>query len=105
MDTLDPALSSIHMQATVELVPTSAPDFFTTDTPTAVLVRQGLGAVSQFEKASLGAKLRAARERKKAAGGPGRGGLPHAYKVPGGVPLGAGADAPRPTPRQHLKKA
>src|SRR5262249_13698565 len=29
----------------VELVPTSAPDFFTTDTPTAVLVRQVLGAV------------------------------------------------------------
>ena len=37
----------------VELVPTSAPDFFTTDTPTAVLVRQVLGAISQFEKASL----------------------------------------------------
>src|SRR5262249_5592906 len=36
----------------VELVPTSAPDFFTTDTPTAVLVRQVLGAVSQFEKAN-----------------------------------------------------
>ena len=48
----------------VELVPTSAPDFFTTDTPTAVLVRQVLGAVSQFEKANLVAKLRAARERK-----------------------------------------
>jgi DNA invertase Pin-like site-specific DNA recombinase len=44
----------------VELVPTSAPDFFTTDTPTAVLVRQVLGAVSQFEKANLVAKLRAA---------------------------------------------
>jgi DNA invertase Pin-like site-specific DNA recombinase len=51
----------------VELVPTSAPDFFTTDTPTAVLVRQVLGAISQFEKASLVAKLRAARERKMAA--------------------------------------
>src|SRR5436190_17024788 len=37
----------------VELVPTSAPDFFTTDTPTAVLVRQVLGAISQFEKAKL----------------------------------------------------
>jgi DNA invertase Pin-like site-specific DNA recombinase len=53
----------------VELVPTSAPDFFTTDTPTAVLVRQVLGAISQFEKASLVAKLRAARDRKKAATG------------------------------------
>ena len=37
----------------VELVPTTAPDFFTEDTPTAVLVRQVLGAISQFEKASL----------------------------------------------------
>jgi DNA invertase Pin-like site-specific DNA recombinase len=45
----------------VELVPTSAPDFFTTDTPTAVLVRQVLGAVSQFEKANLVAKLSRAR--------------------------------------------
>jgi hypothetical protein len=31
----------------VELVPTSAPDFFTTDTPTAVLVRQVLGAAGK----------------------------------------------------------
>jgi hypothetical protein len=50
-----------------------APDFFTTDTPTAVLVQQVLGAVSQFEKANLVAKLRAARERKIAAGGRGSG--------------------------------
>ena len=52
----------------VELVPASAPDFFTEDTPTAVLVRQVLGAIAQFEKASLVAKLRAARERKVADG-------------------------------------
>jgi DNA invertase Pin-like site-specific DNA recombinase len=57
----------------VELVPTTAPDFFTEDTPTAVLVRQVLGAISQFEKASLVAKLRAARERKVATGGRGTG--------------------------------
>src|SRR5262249_14566194 len=53
----------------VELVPTSAPDFFTTDTPTAVLVRQVLGAISQFEKANLVAKLKSARDRKKALTG------------------------------------
>jgi DNA invertase Pin-like site-specific DNA recombinase len=53
----------------VELVPASAPDFFLADTPTAVLVRQVLGAISQFEKTSLVAKLRAARDRKKAATG------------------------------------
>src|SRR5262249_5807378 len=37
----------------IALVPTSAPDFFAEDTPTAVLVRQVLGAIAQFEKASL----------------------------------------------------
>jgi hypothetical protein len=43
-----------HLRARgVELIPTSAPDFFTQDTPTATLIRQVLGAVSQFEKASL----------------------------------------------------
>src|SRR2546430_9840585 len=71
----------------VELVPTSAPDFFTTDTPTAVLVRQVLGAVSQFEKANLIAKLRAARERKTAAGGRGSGRFAYAQKVPEVVAL------------------
>lgn len=41
-----------------------------------MLVRQVLGAISQFEKASLVAKLKAARERKRAAGGPGSGRFP-----------------------------
>ena len=53
----------------VALIPATAPDFFTEDTPTAVLVRQVLGAISQFEKASLVAKLKAARDRKRAATG------------------------------------
>lgn len=53
----------------VALVPTSAPDFFTEDTPTAVLVRQVLGAIAQFEKASLVAKMKAARDRKRAETG------------------------------------
>jgi DNA invertase Pin-like site-specific DNA recombinase len=53
----------------VALVPTSAPDFFAQDTPTAVLVRQVLGAIAQFEKASLVAKLKAARDRKRDAQG------------------------------------
>ena len=52
----------------VALIPATAPDFFTEDTPTAVLVRQVLGAISQFEKASLVAKLKAARDRRIAAG-------------------------------------
>lgn len=53
----------------VDLIPSTAPDYFTEDTPTAVLVRQVLGAVAQFEKASTVAKLKAARERKKAITG------------------------------------
>lgn len=53
----------------VELVPANAPEHFREDTPTAVLVRQVLGAISQFEKAQLVAKLKAARERKRMATG------------------------------------
>jgi hypothetical protein len=37
-------------------------------TPTAVLVRQVLGAIAQFDKATTVAKLKAARDRKIAAG-------------------------------------
>src|SRR5690242_3565101 len=44
----------------IELVAVDSPEAFLSDTPTAVLVRQVLGAVSQFEKASLVAKLAAA---------------------------------------------
>src|SRR3954470_16283650 len=47
----------------VELVPVDAPDHFRDETPTAVMVRQILGAVAQFEKAGLVQKLRHARER------------------------------------------
>jgi DNA invertase Pin-like site-specific DNA recombinase len=46
----------------IELVPVDAPSHFTDPTPTAEMVRQILGAVSQFEKASVVAKLRHARE-------------------------------------------
>src|SRR6478672_6466035 len=49
----------------ISIIPASAPDFFTEDTPTAVLVRQVLGAIAQFEKASNVAKLAAARKRKR----------------------------------------
>src|SRR5262245_31284831 len=49
----------------IAIIPASAPEFFTEDTPTAVLVRQVLGAIAQFEKASAVAKLTAARKRKR----------------------------------------
>jgi DNA invertase Pin-like site-specific DNA recombinase len=42
-----------------------APDFFTEDTPIAILVRQVLGAIAQFDKATMVAKLKAARDRKR----------------------------------------
>lgn len=53
----------------VELIAVNAPDHFRDDTPTAVLVRQVLGAISEFEKAQLVAKLRGARDRASAAAG------------------------------------
>ena len=60
----------------LSLIPASAPDFFTEDTPTAVLVRQVLGAIAQFEKASAVAKLAAARKRKRESEGRGEGRKP-----------------------------
>ncbi|MFO1080269.1 MAG: recombinase family protein [Reyranellaceae bacterium] len=53
----------------IELIPADAPTYFTDPSPTAELVRQILGAVSQFEKAGLVAKLRHARERNRAMTG------------------------------------
>lgn len=54
----------------VELIAADKPDVFLDDTPTANLIRQVLGAVSEFEKAMVVSKLRAARERKRATGFP-----------------------------------
>ena len=42
---------------------------FIDDTPTAKLVRQVLGAISEFDKAMTVAKLRGARERKRREAG------------------------------------
>ena len=49
------------------LIAADDPDAFTADTPTANMVRQILGAVAEFEKANLVAKLKGARDRKAAA--------------------------------------
>lgn len=51
------------------LIAADDPDAFTADTPTARMVRQILGAVAEFDKASLVAKLKGARDRKSAAAG------------------------------------
>ncbi|HYI82858.1 MAG TPA: recombinase family protein [Acetobacteraceae bacterium] len=53
----------------IALIAADDPDAFTADTPTARLVRQILGAVSEFEKANLVAKLKGARDRASAAHG------------------------------------
>ncbi|MCP4305495.1 MAG: recombinase family protein [bacterium] len=71
----------------IALVPASAPDFFTEDTPTAVLVRQVLGAIAQFEKATIVAKLAAARKRKREATGKCEGRKPLAELQPDAVAL------------------
>jgi hypothetical protein len=51
--------------AIIELIAADKPDAFLDDTPTAALIRQVLGAVSQFEKAMVVSKLKAARNRKR----------------------------------------
>jgi DNA invertase Pin-like site-specific DNA recombinase len=50
--------------AGITLIAADSPDAFLDDTPTAVMIRQILGSVSQFEKAMLVAKLKGARGRK-----------------------------------------
>lgn len=49
----------------IELIAADAPDSFLSDTPTAALIRQILGAVAQFDKATLVQRLRGARNRKR----------------------------------------
>ena len=49
----------------IDLIAADSPTAFVEDTPTARLVRQVLGAVAEFEKAALVAKLKGARDRKK----------------------------------------
>lgn len=71
----------------IALIPATAPDFFISDTPTAVLVRQVLGAIAQFDKASTVAKLSAARKRKREATGKCEGRKSHAELRPDVVQL------------------
>lgn len=86
----------------VELIPASAPDFFIEDTPTAVLVRQVLGAIAQFEKANLVAKLKAARDRKRQQSGKCGGRKSHAERNPDMVKMALELSQQRP--RLSLRK-
>ncbi len=71
----------------IALIAASAPAFFIEETPTAVLVRQVLGAVAQFDKASTVAKLAAARKRKREAMGRCEGRKPLAETHPAAVAM------------------
>ena len=51
------------------LIAADSPQSFLDDTPTSKLIRQILGAVSEFDKAMVVAKLKGARERKRALTG------------------------------------
>jgi DNA invertase Pin-like site-specific DNA recombinase len=52
----------------IDLVAVDSPGAFLDDTPTSKLVRQLLGVISEFDKASLVARLAGARRRKRATG-------------------------------------
>jgi DNA invertase Pin-like site-specific DNA recombinase len=72
----------------VTLIAASSPKHFVENTPTARLVRAVLGAIAEFDKASLVARLAAARKRKREATGKKVGGMPsHAETRPDVVAL------------------
>jgi DNA invertase Pin-like site-specific DNA recombinase len=52
-------------KAGIRLIAADSPTTFLDDTPTAKLIRQVLGAVSEFEKTMLVTKLKGARDRKR----------------------------------------
>lgn len=69
-------------QQGIELIAADSPGSFIEDTPTAALIRQVLGAVAQFEKAALVAKLKGARDRKRRETGKCEGRKAHAQIRP-----------------------
>jgi DNA invertase Pin-like site-specific DNA recombinase len=73
----------------IELIAADSPDSFLSDGPTAVLIRQILGAVAQFDKATLVNKLRGARDRKSRELGRRIEGNPNIAKLAKPVPAAA----------------
>ncbi|WP_292406703.1 recombinase family protein [Mesorhizobium sp.] len=71
----------------IELIAVDSPDSFVGNTPTANLIRQVLGAVSEFEKAMLVEKLKGARERKRRETGKKVGGRRNYAEIDGGPEL------------------
>jgi DNA invertase Pin-like site-specific DNA recombinase len=79
----------------ITIIAADKPDQFVDDTPTAVLERQILGAVSQFDKAMTVAKPRGARERKRRkTGGKVEGRKSLTETAPEAVANGAGVERP-----------
>jgi len=66
----------------VKLVAADSPQSFLDDTPTSKLIRQILGAVSEFDRAMVVAKLKGARDRKRALTGKCEGRKSHAELNP-----------------------
>jgi DNA invertase Pin-like site-specific DNA recombinase len=66
----------------IKLVAADSPHSFLDDTPTSKLIRQILGAVSEFDKAMVVAKLKGARDRKRALTGKVEGRKSHAELRP-----------------------
>jgi DNA invertase Pin-like site-specific DNA recombinase len=66
----------------IDLIAADNPGSFIDATPTAKLVRQVLGAISEFDKAMTVAKLRGARERKRREAGKCEGRKSHAERNP-----------------------
>jgi len=71
----------------IDLIAVDSPDAFVADTPTARLIRQVLGAVSEFEKAMLVEKLKGARERKRRETGKKVGGRKNYAELEGGAEM------------------
>lgn len=71
----------------IQLIAADHPSSFIEQTPTAILVRQVLGAIAQFDKTMTVAKLRGARERKRKAGCKVEGRKSHAEKSANTVAL------------------
>lgn len=69
----------------IKLISAASPEAFLSDTPSAVLMRQMFGAISQFERAATIAKLKGARDRKRATGVKVEGRKSYAQAVPATV--------------------
>ena len=69
----------------IDLIAADSPSAFLDDGPTSRLIRQILGAVSEFDKAMTVAKLKGARERKRKAKGWCEGGLPLGQRYPDAI--------------------